>query len=429
MQILEIEDGEVVLGVHNDFTKGIINSHLAIIKSAFCQVLNVSNLMLTVNVDPSLQPPDEYTPSISAISVMPQQPSTTPRPAPNPMPRAAQPSLNPKYNFSTFVVGSHNRFVQSAAKAVSENPGQSYNPLFIWGGVGLGKTHIVHAIGQHIVEKRPELLVRYLSCEKFTNELISHIREDRMGEFRKRYRQVDVLLMDDIQFIAGKESTQEEFFHTFNALRDSGKQIVLTSDRPPKAIAHLEDRLRSRFEWGLIADIQVPDYETRLAILQTKAQTENMNVSDPVLEYIASIVTNNIRELEGALIRSNAYANLTGQPLTVSTISSILEPEGPAKPKPSITVDMIIEAVASHYRLETSEIKSSKRSADLALPRHVAIYLAHEVLEMSFPRIGESFGNRKHTTAIYAYRRIKDALSEDRQLAAAVSQIQRQLGL
>jgi len=351
-------------------------------------------------------------------------------PAPSRMPDAvviARSNPNPKYSFETFVVGSHNRFSHSAALAVGQRPGQAYNPLFIYGGVGLGKTHIMQAIGHDVLKHNPNASVRYISCEKFSNELINSIRDDRMQDFRKRYRQVDLLLVDDIQFIQGKESTQEEFFHTFNALRDSGHQIVLSSDRPPKAIARLEERLRSRFEWGLIADIQAPDLETRLAILRKKCDVDGVKVDDEVLEYIASIFTTNIRELEGALIRAHAYGNLTGERLSIATLAGMLQPTQPLKPKVTLTCDRIIETVAAHYRVEPSELRSAKRSQDLALPRHIAMFLAHDMIQMSFPRIGEAFGNRKHTSALYAHSRIKELTAKDPQLAQSVKQIARQL--
>jgi chromosomal replication initiator protein len=347
-----------------------------------------------------------------------------------PAPGINKANLSQKYIFETFVVGSHNRFPYSAALAVAEKPGQAYNPFFIYGGVGLGKTHLMQAIGHSILKHSPGLTVRYLSCERFTNELINSIRDDRMMDFRKRYRQVDVLLVDDIQFIQGKESTQEEFFHTFNALRDSGRQIILSSDRPPKAISLLEERLRSRFEWGLIADIQAPDLETRLAILRKKCDLDNMQVSDEVLEYIAGLFTTNIRELEGALIRAHAYASLAGSTLTPAVLAGILQPVGPAqKQKVTLTVERITDTVASHYRVESSELRSSKRSQDLALPRHVAMYLAHELIQMSFPRIGQSFGNRKHTSALYAHSKVKESLATDADLAQAIQQIKQLLNV
>lgn len=433
--LLEINGEEATIGVSNEFIRGwIASNYLGAITDAISQVIK-RKVSAKIIVDSSLQH-ESYTPSIASITVMPPavqvlkdkpalgQMQTAPV---NPQVRNSAASLNPKYTFDTFVVGSHNRFCHSAALAVADNPGQAYNPLFLYGGVGLGKTHIMQAIGHQVLAHAPQLQVRYISCERFTNELINSIRDDRMIEFRKRYRQVDVLLMDDIQFIEGKESTQEEFFHTFNALRDSSRQIVLSSDRPPKALSLLEERLRSRFEWGLIADIQIPDLETRMAILRKKSESEGMRIPDQVLEYIASIFTTNIRELEGALIRVHAYASLTGSPLTVSTIAAVLQPGVSSRTRPTITIERIIEAVASYYRVEPGEIKSARRSQYLALPRHVAMYVAHELIEASFPRIGEAFGNRKHTSALYAHEKIREAILQDGELAAAVNQIKRQL--
>jgi len=433
--LLELIGDQASIAVSNEFIRGwIANNHLEAITDAISQVVN-RPVTAKIVVDTSLHH-EPYTPSIAAITVIPPAQATSREQLTNASPlspgshattRLSSANLNAKYLFETFVVGSHNRFSHSAALAVAERPGQAYNPLFLYGGVGLGKTHIMQAIGHQVLLNSPQMTVRYISCERFTNELINSIRDDRMIEFRKRYRQVDVLLMDDIQFIEGKESTQEEFFHTFNALRDSGRQIVLSSDRPPKALSLLEERLRSRFEWGLIADIQTPDLETRMAILRKKSELENMRVPNDVLEYIASVFTTNIRELEGALIRAHAYASLTGSSLTVAAVTGVLQPGGPAQAKPALTMERIIQIVAAHYRVETSEIKSAKRSQDLALPRHVAMYLAHELMQASFPRIGEAFGGRAHTSALHAYKKIETSLLKDANLAAAVNQIRRQL--
>ncbi len=436
-QLLEISGDEATIGVCNEFMKTMITgSRLEAIIDAVSQVLN-RKVSAKVVVDPSLQQ-ESYTPSIASIAVvqqtnapqreifstLPIQPTAAPQ---NPQTRVSAANLNPKYTLETFVVGSHNRFSHSAAMAVADRPGEAYNPLFLYGGVGLGKTHIMQAIGHHVLLHQPQKQVRYISCERFTNELINSIRDDRMMEFRKRYRQVDLLLVDDIQFIEGKESTQEEFFHTFNALRESGRQIVLSSDRPPKALSLLEERLRSRFEWGLIADIQAPDLETRMAILRKKSEMEAMRIPDDVIEYIASVFTTNIRELEGALIRAHAISSLTGAELSVSSVTDVLQPGGQIQPKQTLTVDRILNTVAAHYRVEPSELRSAKRSQDLALPRHVAMYLAHELIQLSFPRIGDAFGNRKHTSALYAYSRIKEQILKDADLSSAVKQITRQL--
>ncbi len=434
-QLLALSGDEATIGVCNEFVKNWITGHLLeSITDALSQVIH-QNVSVKIVVDPSLKQ-DSYTPSIATIAVdtpvaLREQPSYNSFATAqlNPEVRLSTANLNTKYTFETFVVGSHNRFCHSAALAVADRPGQAYNPLFLYGGVGLGKTHIMQAIGQHVLLHQPQMQVRYMTCERFTNELINSIKDDRMVDFRKRYRQVDLLLVDDIQFIEGKERTQEEFFHTFNALRDSGRQIVLTSDRPPKALAQLEERLRNRFEWGLIADIQAPDFETRLAILRKKSEADSMSIPDDVLEYIATVFTTNIRELEGALIRANAYACLNGTALTVNALSEVLQPGGQRRAKPAPTVDMIIDTVAAHYRLESSELKSAKRSQDLALPRHLAMYLAHELIQLSFPRIGEAFGNRKHTSALYAHSRIKEQILKDPDLALAVKQLSRQLSV
>ncbi len=433
LHLVALDGDEATIAVHNEFTRNwITNNHLGAIGGAISRVVN-RKVTARVIVDETLEE-EVYTPSIASITVIPAaapgfgQPPATSRPAPAAQSRPPASNLNPKYSFDSFVVGSHNRFCHSAAMAVADRPGHAYNPLFIYGGVGLGKTHIMQAIGQHILKHSQNLQVRYISCERFTNELINSIRDDRMVEFRKRYRQVDVLLMDDIQFIQGKESTQEEFFHTFNALAENGRQVVLSSDRPPQALSKLEERLRSRFAAGLIADIQAPDLETRMAILRKKAQLENMVIPDEVMEYIASVFTSNIREMDGALIRTHAYASLTGAPLSVQSIAHILQPGAASRPKQTLTVDTIIETVAGHYRVEPSELLSAKRSKDLALPRHVAMYLAHELIQLSFPRIGDAFGKRKHTSALYACEKIKEAVAADADLSSAVSRIRQQLG-
>ena len=440
-------NGDVVLTVANEFMKGmVLNNYKEPVKEALYSVIK-TKITLTVEVDSSQQ--SNYTGTIasiqSAVEIDKRVNQTVSPPRPESIKTAARTgfekepqlgtidlkqrsNLNPKYTFDTFVVGSHNRFCHSAAAAVAQKPGQSYNPLFIYGGVGLGKTHIMQAVGHEILNHSPQLTVKYISCERFTNDLINSIRDDRMVDFRKRYRRVDVLLVDDIQFIEGKESTQEEFFHTFNALRDSGKQIILTSDRPPKALKMLEERLRSRFEWGLITDIQIPDVETRVAILRKKCHADGIEIDESILNYIASTFTTNIRELEGALIRVHAYCSLTGDTVEPSSLNNILLPSSPNKEKAVLTIEKILDTVCSLYRVEPSELKSKKRSQDLTLPRHVAMYLAYELLEMSYPRIGEAFGNRKHTSAIYAHSRIKDLLAKDSKLATSISQIRQQLG-
>ena len=300
--------------------------------------------------------------------------------------------LNPKYTFNTFVIGNSNRFAHAASLAVAEAPAKSYNPLFIYGGVGLGKTHLMHAIGHYILSQNPKSKVLYVTSEKFTNELINSIQTNKNVEFRNRYRNVDVLLIDDIQFIAGKESTQEEFFHTFNALHEANKQIIMSSDRPPKEIPTLEDRLRSRFEWGLITDIQPPDLETRIAILKKKADMENLEVDNEVLAFIAKRIESNIRELEGALTRIVAYSSLTNSNLDVAVadeaLKDIIFNHRPKK----ITPELIQNVTADYYQLKVEDLKSKKRNRPIAYPRQVAMYLCRELTDLSLPKIGDLFG-------------------------------------
>jgi chromosomal replication initiator protein len=317
--------------------------------------------------------------------------------------------LNPRYIFDTFVVGNSNRLAHAACQAVAEKPAAQYNPLFLYGGVGLGKTHLLHAIGHIAADK--SLQVLYVSSEEFTNELINAIRAQNTSAFRDKYRTIDVLLVDDIQFIAGKESTQEEFFHTFNALHGNGKQIVMTSDRPPKALITLEDRLRSRFEWGLIADIQAPDLETRQAILRDKAESHDTAIPDPVLDFIARQVQSNIRELEGALNRVLAYARLTGSPLTPELAASALA-DLMARPT-TVTLDELVMTVADFYSISRDDLLGRGRNKELVHPRQVVMYLAREELQLTLPQIGESLGGRDHTTVIYGVDKITQAIDSD----------------
>ena len=336
-------------------------------------------------------------------------------------------TLNPKYTFNSFVIGNSNRFAHAASLAVAEAPAKAYNPLFIYGGVGLGKTHLMHAIGHYILDGNPNAKVVYVSSEKFTNELINAIKDDRNEEFRKKYRNVDVLLIDDIQFIAGKERTQEEFFHTFNELHDANKQIILSSDRPPKEIPTLEDRLRSRFEWGLIADIQVPDFETRMAILKKKADVENLNVANEVMGYIATKIKSNIRELEGALIRIVAYSSLTNREITVDLATEALKDIISKKQGKHITIDLIQDIVSSYFNLRVEDLKSQRRTRNVAYPRQIAMYLSRKLTDMSLPKIGEEFGGRDHTTVIHAYEKISENLKTDDSLQHTVNDLTKKI--
>lgn len=336
--------------------------------------------------------------------------------------------LNPKYTFDTFVIGSGNRFAHAASLAVAEAPAKAYNPFFIYGGVGLGKTHLMHAIGHYVLEHNPNAKVVYLSSEKFTNEFINSIRDNKTIEFRNKYRNVDVLLIDDIQFLAGKESTQEEFFHTFNTLHEESKQIVISSDRPPKEIPTLEDRLRSRFEWGLITDIAPPDLETRIAILRKKAKAEGLDIPNEVMLYIANQIDTNIRELEGALIRVVAYSSLVNQDISTELAATALKDIMPNPKQRIITILDIQNAVGEHFNIRLEDFSAKKRTKSIAFPRQVAMYLSRELTDFSLPKIGEEFGGRDHTTVIHAHEKISTLLKDDSQLQQDLKQIRSVLG-
>lgn len=332
-------------------------------------------------------------------------------------------TLNPRFTFDNFVVGNSNRFAHAACLAVAESPAKAYNPLFIYGGVGLGKTHLMHAIGHMIREKLINSHVAYVTSEKFTNDLINAIREEKTVDFKNKYRGMDILLIDDIQFLAGKERTQEEFFHTFNTLYEANKQIIISSDRPPKEIPTLEDRLRSRFEWGLITDIQMPDYETRIAILQKKAQVESLHVSDEVINFIADRINSNIRELEGALIRVAAYSSLTDNKMDRQAAAELLKDILPAKKPVQITIPLIQQKVAEYFGVKTEDMKSKKRTRVVSFPRQVAMYLCRELTDNSLPKIGKHFGDRDHTTVLHAQDKIGHEIEKDPAIAQAVNKI------
>ena len=320
-------------------------------------------------------------------------------------------TLNPKYTFETFVVGNSNRFAHAAALAVGNEPGKAYNPLFLYGGVGLGKTHLMHAIGNRILENNNNKNVLYVTSEKFTNQLINAIKDNKNEVFRNRYRNIDVLLIDDIQFIAGKERVQEEFFHTFNSLYEDGKQIIISSDKPPRDIQFLEDRLKSRFEWGLLADISCPDYETRLAILRKKAQDENILIDDFILSDIANKIDSNIRELEGVFNKIVARASLIHSPITIELAENIIN-EFKYESEKVISCDFIKETVAKYFSIDKEELAGNKRSNDIAFPRQIAMYLCREIANMSFPQIGTDFGGRDHSTVMHAYNKISKEVKE-----------------
>lgn len=413
---LSMDNSTIRLGVPNDFTKGILSSrYKTLIENSLKMITSKKyNADFVIASEESIEETTRATARPQRIreSQSEEMPTTT---------------LNPKYTFDSFVIGNSNRFAHAASLAVAESPAKAYNPLFIYGGVGLGKTHLMHAIGHYILQQNPKSKVVYVSSEKFTNDLINSIKDDKNVEFRNKYRNIDVLLIDDIQFIAGKESTQEEFFHTFNALHEADKQIILSSDRPPKEIPTLEDRLRSRFEWGLIADIQAPDYETRMAILKKKADVENLNIPNDVLVYIATKIKSNIRELEGALIRIVAFSSLTNKDITVDLAAEALKDIISGRQNKQITVELIQEVVSNYYSLRMEDFKSARRTRNVAFPRQIAMYLARKITDLSLPKIGEEFGGRDHTTVIHAYEKISQALKTDEQLQNAVKEITKRI--
>jgi len=331
--------------------------------------------------------------------------------------------LNPKYTFDSFVVGNNNRFAHAAALAVAESPGNAYNPLFIYGGVGLGKTHLMQAIGHYILARNPSARVVYVSCEAFLNEMIAALSRKDMGVFKSKYRDVDALMIDDIQFIAGKDQTQEEFFHTFNSLYEAGRQIVITSDRPPKDIATLEDRLRSRFEWGLTADIQPPDLETRIAILKRKADDESLVVPNDVVVFIASQIQSNIRVLEGALIRVIAYSSLINSEITIDIAKQVLKDIIPMDKPHQLSIEYVQQIVSEYFGIRPDDLKSKSRARTVAYPRQIAMYVCRELTESPLARIGEEFGGRDHTTVIHACEKIAKDSRQDSELAKALKEI------
>jgi chromosomal replication initiator protein len=340
---------------------------------------------------------------------------------------SAQHMLNPKYTFETFVIGSGNRFAHAASLAVAEAPAKAYNPLFIYGGVGLGKTHLMHAIGHYVLEHNPMAKVVYLTSEKFTNEFINSIRDNRPDDFRNKYRNVDILLIDDIQFLAGKESTQEEFFHTFNTLHEENKQIIISSDRPPREIPTLEDRLRSRFEWGLITDITPPDLETRIAILRKKAKADGLDIPNEVMLYIANQIDSNIRELEGALIRVVAYSSLENKDINADLAAEALKSIIPSSKPRVITIQDIQRVVGEQFGVKLEDFSAKKRTKSIAFPRQIAMYLSRELTDFSLPKIGEEFGGRDHTTVIHAHEKISNLIKTDPQFQKQIQELENKL--
>lgn len=430
-RLVACDEQEFIVGVRNDYAKDWLENRLAdtIIRTLSTISGSQASIRFVVFADDipsqsfSEKIPDDRPEQNNQNEESPQKIHSENGSTPKPNGTFSSNHLKNRYSFSTFVVGQSNRLAHAAALSVAERPGATYNPLFIYGGVGLGKTHLLHAIGNRC--QRMGHHVCYVSSETFTNDLIQSIRSQKMAQFREKYRTVDVLLIDDIQFIAGKESTQEELFHTFNDLHSRGKQVVLSSDRPPKAMVTLEERLQSRFEWGLMADIQLPDIETRMAILRAKAETTNIDIPDSVLDTIAHHVRKNIRELEGALNKVIAYAELTGgridNQLTSMALSDLIR-----KPE-KVTIDRVINTVASYYQVTVEGLRSNSRSRTVAFPRQMAMYLARTETGMSYPQIGVKLGNRDHTTILYGYEKISGLVESDTNVRRDVLEIKASL--
>jgi chromosomal replication initiator protein len=425
---LGVLNGTLLLAVPSEFAKDFLEVKARDVLSQALSDGFAKPIRFAVTVDPSLQesPPEPAT-SMTEF--------TPPEPAPAPVrPITGSPGqrsgtwgessrLNPKYTFDSFVIGASNRFAHAAATAVAEAPAKAYNPLFIYGGSGLGKTHLLHAVGHYAMSLYPGLRVRYVNSEEFTNDFINSIRDDKAEAFQRRYREVEVLLVDDIQFLQGKEQTMEEFFHTFNTLHNSDKQVVITSDVAPKFLNGFEDRMRSRFEWGLLTDVQPPDLETRIAILRRKAGTERLLAPDDVLEYIASRISTNIRELEGALIRVTAFANLNRQPVDRSLAEMVLKDLITDVEGTKVTPSMILGQTADYFGLTIDALRSADRSRALVNARQIAMYLCRELTDLSLPKIGQQFGGRDHTTVMHADRKIREQMAERRSTYMQVTEL------
>ena len=434
---LGLVEDTVLIAAPNEFTKDVLETRLRpLVSSALSQIVG-REIRLAVTVDPSIAPTlDEDLTDEVADSIYANDEPTRElgrgniREASFERPGMGSPSnkedfgrLNDKYTFDTFVIGTSNRFAHAAAVAVAEQPAKAYNPLFIYGGSGLGKTHLLHAIGHYTKTLFKGTHVRYISSEEFTNEFINSIRDDKAASFQRRYRDIDVLLVDDIQFLSGKVQTQEEFFHTFNTLHNANKQIVITSDLPPKQLPDFEDRMRSRFEWGLITDVQPPDLETRIAILRKKSTQERLVAPPEVLEYIASKISTNIRELEGALIRVTAFASLNQQPVDLAITEAVLKDLLPSDVGPEITAAQIMGACASYFGVSIEELCGASRSRTLVTARQISMYLCRELTDLSLPKIGQAFGGRDHTTVMHADRKIRGLMAEKRSLYNQVTDL------
>ena len=403
---LEVTDTYYKVAVKNDFFKTMLEENYAQVIEGVLAGIMSKNIKLIIETMDNGSSGSEAAEEMPAVPAKREQQQLF-----NENTSVQQPdesNLNPKYVFETFVIGNSNRFAHAAAQAVANDPAHAYNPLFLYGGVGLGKTHLMHAIGNRIKQNNPRMKVLYTSSEKFTNEIINSIQNKTTEAFRQKYRNIDCLIIDDIQFLKGKEQTQVEFFHTFNALKDADKQIIISSDRPPREIETLEDRLRSRFDQGLTADIQTPDLETRMAILRTKAASDNIVLPTEVITLLATNIATNIREIEGAYNKIVAYTSLMHMPITVETAQKVLSDMGNDIKTRTITYEGIIKVVADHYNVKQDELFNKKRTQNIAFPRQVAMYLCRELADLSYPRIGELFGGRDHTTVIHAYEKISN---------------------
>lgn len=414
----KVADKVLIVSVPNEFIKKLLNERKAVI------IEHIQNYFLNEGISGLDFTVADHFPVDETVQPTLFEESGAGRDG---FPKVAVPFLNPRYTFESFVVGHGNRFAHAASLAVAETPAKAYNPLFIYGGVGLGKTHLMQAIAHHVVSNNRRAKVIYVTSETFTNEFINAIRDDKIYAFRNRYRSIDILLIDDIQFLAGKERTHEEFFHTFNTLHETSKQIVLSSDRPPKELHDFEDRLRSRLEWGLTADIQAPDFETRVAILKKKAEAAELTIPEEVFHHIASRITSNIRELEGALIRIVAYASLTGGELKIPLIDDVLKDIYSTSREKPISIDLIKRATADYYSVKIDDMSAKIRTKEIANARQVAMFLCRELTSSSLPKIGEEFGGRDHTTVMHAYGKIKDVVEVDPELIEAVKTIKQNL--
>ena len=416
----------LLLAAPNVFAKDVLESRLKVLLNDALSAKMGEKINIAVTVDESL---DADLSVVEEIDVEVDSPRAGTGRQEVQSKSSDQTQLNPRYIFETFVIGASNRFAHAAAVAVAEAPAKAYNPLFIYGESGLGKTHLLHAIGAYAKELYGGVRVRYVSSEEFTNDFINSIRDDKSSNFQRRYRDLDVLLVDDIQFLENKERTQEEFFHTFNTLYNANKQIVISSDRPPKQLTTLEDRLRSRFEWGLITDIQPPELETRIAILRKKAAQDKLNAPDDVLEYIASKISTNIRELEGALIRITAFASLNRQLVDMNLAEIVLKDLIPDDSTPEITASLIMAQTAAYFSLTLDDLCGTSRSRVLVNARQIAMYLCREMTELSLPKIGQTFGGRDHTTVMHADRKVRHLMAERRSIFNQVSELTNRIKL